>query len=368
MEENAVLESGGSTGAEAENNSGGSIGEAMSGLESLKYKTTSGATSSNDNSSDVGDGGDTGKPTDSDSADSKDSGDGEKTVDKENVIDPEIADFLKEKNIDIGELSSNDTVMGLVNSLRDSEAEKTKIQNEHQLESDAMARKKAEANVDKVLEANKTDVPTPLSPLKQVQDNYVNTVDGLMNVLGIDTVDSFVESYPDLYEKIKGAYEQGRDEAQTQEYQWHKDQEANTQAQKEAADAVQREHDTIKTKAADRITEAKKDYPEIAEDFEKFGINKFIDTFAELTKVPVDYFVAESGFFDFISKASSNARIVEDIPEMESKIKKSLEKQIRDTKKAETVSSDDLLPDDHKAAASLSFMKSFNNIGRGTRV
>jgi len=359
MAENAVLE-GGSVETGADNSDSGASVEspqAMNGLESLKHKTTSDTTSSDDNINDVS------AETDSDKADSKD-------VDKkeESAIDPEIAEFLKGKDIDLGDLAGNETAMSLVNSLRDSEAEKTKIQNEHQLENDAMARKKAEANVEKVLEAGKEDKPVPLSPLKQAQENYVSSVSGLMDLMGVDSVDALAEKHPDVFGALKRGYDASKDEAQAKEYEWHKGQETEAAAQKEAQDAVQREYDGVKAKAADMITEAKKDYPELADDFEKYGINEFVDSYGKLSGIPSEYFVAEKGFFDFMTKAAANARIVEGIPEMESKLKTSLEKQINNTKKAETVSSDDLLPDDHRAAANAKFKRSFGDSGKGTRI
>jgi hypothetical protein len=194
------------------------------------------------------------------------------------------------------------------------------------------------------------DAPVELSPLKTVDANFSDTSESILALAGVNSMDELMTENPTMYQNLMDAYSEAKEEAMTQEVEWHINKKDADQAKADNETTVNKEYEKLKEVSVSRLEKAEKENPEIVADFEKYGTDKALIALQDITGVPLEYFTANEEFFDFFKGATAAMKAVADLPGRDDKIKDNVEKQISKTKKAEMVSSASPLPDDHTAA------------------
>ena len=258
--------------------------------------------------------------------------------------------FLKENKLDLDEFKDNEAVQSLINKALESNTALEENKRTQQMATDALEKKQAEAQAQKVIDAESTPEEKPLSPLETVDSQFQATSEALSKILGVDNLDALrgqTINGDDIWALMQSEYDKEYRQANINQSQWVQDQKDLKAGNETASQKLETEFKNIQTSVQGKFAQAKADFPQLEQAFKDSGQAAYLDALANQINVPVEYLMNDSAFFDFSVEAAKNWQIVQDLPERDAKIKDDHEKNIVKLKKAETVSKSDPLPDDH---------------------
>jgi len=275
----------------------------------------------------------------------------EKEKPKTSELHPDLLKFISNKQIDPAKLSEPETVQKIIDMARNSETKMNEVLRERELRDAEVKKKKTEQEAQEVLDAGKKKPVEPkwedLSPTERVEKDTQHVFSILLDTTGCASEEELVGKYPDIYARFQSAINQAEKRAWKEELEW-RDKRRGKQSSEETAKAkFQKEWESVQEKAKETFENAKKTDPQILENFKTSGLNDVLDDLARITNIPVEYFVADSRFFTMFSKMAKAMIEVNNLPEKEKGIRKQVEKDIKEAKKAEMVSRSEKLPDDH---------------------
>jgi hypothetical protein len=273
----------------------------------------------------------------------------EKEVEKPVELTPQEK-FLQEHKIDVGDLKDNEAVQNLINKAYENQNALTENQRTQKMAQDALEKKQAEAQAQKVIDSESEEVEKPLSPLETVDTQFQSTSEALSKILGVENLDALRGQTIDgdqIWALMQSEYDKEYRQANINQAQWVQDQKDLKAGNETVSQKLEQEFKDIQVSAQGKFAEAKAAFPQLEEAFKGSGQAEFIDGLCNQLNTPVEYLMNDSGIFNFCVEAAKNWQTVQGLPERDSKIKGDLEKNIVKLKKAETVSKSDPLPDDH---------------------
>jgi hypothetical protein len=258
--------------------------------------------------------------------------------------------FLKEQKLDLEEFKDNEAVQSLINKAFEAQNALTETQRTQQMEKDALEKKRAEAEAQKVIDSESEPEEKPLSPLEIVDSQFQATSEALSKILGVENLDALRGQQIDgdaIWALMQSEYDKEYRQANIQQAQWVKDQDSLKASNEAAAAKLETEFKNIQASVVDKFTNVKKDFPDIEDVFKDMEQDKYLDDLSNATNTPIEYLMNYQPVFDFCVNAAKNHKIVQGLGERDAKIKGDHEKNISKLKKAEMVSKSEPLPDDH---------------------
>lgn len=289
----------------------------------------------------------------SETADSeKQTGKTDKKTDEKPVLDPDLQKFAEGKGFDIEKVTASEDLQKSIKMSMESEKQMNKVQNEATIKEDKIKQKQLDKDADAVVNPKpEADPDEPKSPSASTEEQIQNQFENLLSHLGVADENDLVAKWPDVYERFVASANHARNEAARQDLKFEASEQKRKTDEESSAETMEGEFKKVAGFATDNIAEIKKDYPTLVEDMKASGVDVFVDRWADVVKIPREYFMASKEFLADIAKFSKAMVEVSKLPERDEKTKQQMEKDLKKTKDAEMVASGSPLPDDNRTVA-----------------
>ncbi len=285
-------------------------------------------------------------------AETSDTAEVESQTEKKPEVDPDLLKFAENKGFKAESIAASEDLQKSIKMSMESEKRMNQAVNEQKIREDKIKQKQLDKDADSVVNPKaEADPDEPKSPSEAFEVSVQDQFEKMLMFTNCTNEADLQARYPDIYNRFLGAYNDGKLEALKQDVDFKLNQATEKEAAGSSAETMEAEFKKVADVAKDNIATIKKDYPAVVEDMKESGMNDLLDELANITKVPLEYFMASEKFSGMFVKAAKAMIEVSKLPERDNKTKQQVEKDIAKAKNAEMVAAGDPVPDDNRTVA-----------------